>query len=222
MCTNVHHTKMGPPLEARGRCQPEPCSFAPSHSLLLNDPQWEALKSRKERNIASGQQANHFPPCSPPPTHTSFSKTSPRDPLPSGFSFSQTAVVGSHGREAAWSPPWGKRLHSRSPGHPCISQSLSLAQQVLCSKLSVSSPDLCWVQQDTLAGTLWHLCSCLSFPVFLPPPRAHSTLLLTQLVQPLVLLCFFHSIQLRVLCWLVTRLLYARLVCVPPEPHGLR
>lgn len=107
MCTNVHHTKMGPLLEARGRCQPEPCSFAPSHSLLLNDPQWEALKSRKERNIASGQQANHFPPCSPPPTHTSFSKTSPRDPLPSGFSFSQTAVVGSHGREAAWSPPGG-------------------------------------------------------------------------------------------------------------------
>lgn len=40
----VHHTKRCPLLGDIGRCQPEPnrssqkpCSFAPSHSLLLND-----------------------------------------------------------------------------------------------------------------------------------------------------------------------------------------
>lgn len=94
------------------------------------------------------------------------------------------------------------------------SLSLSLVRQVLCPRLPVSSPDLCWVPQDILAGDVWHLCSCLS-PVFLPPPRAHSTLLLTQQGQPLVLLCFFTPSSLESPCWLVTRLLCARLICVP-------
>lgn len=36
----------------------------------------------------------------------------------------------------------------------------------------------------------------LSLPVFLPPSRARSTLLLTQQVQPLALLCFFTQSSL--------------------------
>lgn len=178
-----------------------------------------ALKSQKERNTSSGQQANH--PLTPPhpvfsflpPAHTSFSKTIPWDSLPSGFYFFPPDSCRARGREAAWAP--GETgLHSKSPGQPCLSKPLRPVLQVLCSKLPVSSPDPCWVHQDTLAGILWHLCSCLSFPVFFPPPRARSTLLLTHQVQPLVL-CFFHSIQLRVPGWLVTHLLCARLVCVP-------
>lgn len=99
----------------------------------------------------------------------------------------------------------------------CVSPSLSVWPSRFSqgSRLPVSSPGPCWVHQDILAGILWHLCSCLSFLVFFPPPRARSTLLLTQQVQPLVLFCFFTPPSLESPAGFVTCLLCARLVCVP-------
>lgn len=161
----------GPSIRGQGKMpartpqkQPEPCSFVPSHSLLLNDPQRGALKSQKERNIASIWTASKpFPPCSfLPPTHTSFSKTFPWDPLPSGFSFPQTAV-GTHSREVAWAPPW-------------ISKSLSLVQAGSQSHLSPAQTFAECIRASRQAGVLWHLCSCLSLLYFsLRPEHApHS------------------------------------------------
>lgn len=167
--------------------------------------------------ITSGHQANHFPVFSfLPPAHTSFSKTIPWDPLPSGFYSSPQTAVGEHGRAAACSPN-GKLDSTAAVQGLCVSPSLSVWPSRFSqgSRLPVSSPDPCWVHQDILAGILWHLCSCLSFLVFFPPPRARSTLLLTQQVQPLVLFCFFTPPSLESPAGFVTCLLCARLVCVP-------
>lgn len=160
--------------------QPEPCSFVPSHSLLLNDPQRGALKSQKERNIASGQQANHFPRVLFPSSYPYF--------LLQDFSMGPTSLLVLLPPDSCRGTYLGS---SMGPMDLQVSQSgpagsLLRAACLQSRPLLGASEHLGWQ-----AGVLWHLCSCLSLPVFLPPPRARSTLLLTQQVQPLALLCFF-------------------------------
>lgn len=60
---------------------------------------------------------------------------------------------------------------------------------------SVSSPGHCCVHQDILAGSLWRLQKLPAVLCILPPPRARATLLLTQQVQPLVLLFTPSSLE---------------------------
>lgn len=133
-------------------------------------------ESWKERNIASGQQANHFPHVLLPSSYPRFllqdSSTgqfppgSPPPPPP-------TAVGAQVGSQRG--PPWG--LHTQQDSRASMPLQ---ASQVLSGRFSVqgcpvSSPDLCWVPRDILAGDVWPLCSCLSPSLTLHPELApHS------------------------------------------------
>lgn len=129
-----------------------------------------------------------------PPTHTSFSETVPWDPLPSGFSFPQTAV-GTHGREAAWAP--GETTPQQGlHGSPSLSVWSSRFSAQSC--LSPAQTFAGCTRASQQAGVLWHLwpvtpCISPSTQSSLHTP-AHPA---SEASGPPLL---FHSIQLRVPC----------------------